>query len=255
MGVVVVRNVKIGEGIPKICVPIIGRTKEEILKQAQTIAQGCADIVEWRADWYEEVLNIERFREVLTDLRGILGEKPLLFTFRSLREGGERSIGRETYVSLNQIAVETGCVDLVDGELSMGIEILEAVIKVAHEKEKKVIVSSHDFERTPEKEELIQKMRQMQETGADICKVAVMPQDSRDVITLLSATEEMYRLYAKCPLITMSMDGTGAISRLCGEWFGSAVTFGMEGYPSAPGQIASERLRDTLLFFHEVMNS
>ena len=90
----------------------------------------------------------------------------------------------------------------------------------------------------------------MQELGADILKIAVMPQNSRDVLTLLSATEEMTRLYAERPLITMSMGGTGLISRLCGETFGSAVTFGAVGKTSAPGQIAADELAQVLELLH-----
>ena len=61
----------------------------------------------------------------------------------------------------------------------------------------------------------------MQELGADIPKIAVMPTCRRDVLTLLCATEEMYTEHADRPIITMSMAGTGLISRLCGEVFGS----------------------------------
>ena len=96
--------------------------------------------------------------------------------------------------------------------------------------------SSHEFHRTPEHAELIYRLRKMQDMGADILKVAVMPQNKADVLTLLSATEEMYRLYAQRPLLTMSMASDGVISRLCGEVFGSAATFGMVGQGSAPAR-------------------
>lgn len=47
----------------------------------------------------------------------------------------------------------------------------------------------------------------MQELDADIPKIAVMPQNKKDVLTLLSATEEMASEYADRPIITMSMAG------------------------------------------------
>ena len=81
----------------------------------------------------------------------------------------------------------------------------------------KVIASNHDFRATPSKEEIIIRLIKMQEIGADILKIAVMPQNSRRLLTLLSATEEMMRLYAERPLITMSMGSAGLISRLCGN--------------------------------------
>ncbi len=66
----------------------------------------------------------------------------------------------------------------------------------------------------------------MQELGADLPKIAVMPQNEKDVLVLLEATNEMFKIYADRPIITMSMSGMGVISRLCGEIFGSALTFG-----------------------------
>ncbi|HFB3637004.1 TPA: type I 3-dehydroquinate dehydratase, partial [Neisseria gonorrhoeae] len=80
---------------------------------------------------------------------------------------------------------------------------------------------------------------------ADICKIAVMPQSSEDVLTLLSATLEAKRLVAK-PVITMSMGQTGAVSRLAGQVFGSSITFGSGTQNSAPGQIGVSALRAAL---------
>ena len=90
----------------------------------------------------------------------------------------------------------------------------------------------------------------MQELGADIPKIAVMPRNRRDVLTLLEATEEMASIYADRPIITMSMSGIGSISRLCGEVFGSALTFGSAGQTSAPGQMEVEDLAEGLELIH-----
>ena len=128
--------------------------------------------------------------------------------------------------------------------------VLEKVIKTAHECGVKVIASNHDFRKTPPKAELISRMRKMQELGADISKIAVMPQSTEDVLTLLSATEEMRRCYADRPVITMSMAATGVISRVCGEVFGSALTFGAVGKASAPGQMGAGELKEMLTTLH-----
>ena len=78
-----------------------------------------------------------------------------------------------------------------------------------------------------------------------------MPNDKKDVLKLLAATEEMANEYADRPIITMSMAGTGVISRLCGEVFGSAVTFGSAKKASAPGQIDVEDLNQVLNLLHK----
>ena len=251
MNTVIVRNIEIGAGIPKICVPIVGVTREEILAAAETIKSTKADVVEWRVDWYEDIFDFAKTEETMKALREVLGETPILFTFRTSKEGGEKSIETENNVELNQNAAKTGLVDLVDVEAFTGDDAVKAVVETAHANGVKVIASNHDFHKTPAKDEIVSRLRKMQELGADIPKIAVMPQNKKDVLTLLSATEEMESEYADRPIITMSMSGTGVISRLCGEVFGSALTFGAVGKVSAPGQMGIEDLTTVLGLLHK----
>lgn len=251
MNPVVVRNVKIGEGIPKICVPIVGVTREEILRSGKNISTVGADVAEWRADWYEDVFTFEKVEETAKELRDVLGSIPILFTFRTAKEGGEKAIEKEDYVRINQSTAKTGYIDMVDAEVFTGDDAVTAIVKTAHEWGVKAVVSNHDFHKTPEKEEIVSRLRMMIELGADIAKIAVMPQNKKDVLTLLAATEEMYTKYADRPIITMSMAGTGVISRLCGEVFGSALTFGAAGKASAPGQMEVEDLKTVLSLLHK----
>ena len=249
MNPVIVRNVKIGEGIPKICVPIVGRTRNEIIDEAKEILALPADLVEWRADWFEDVFDFEQVKSVLNSLREILGKKPVLFTFRTAKEGGERAIEDITYIALNKVAAESGKVDLLDIELFAGDTVVDEVLNIAHQNHVKVIASNHDFEKTPSKEEMISRLQKMEEMGADILKIAVMPKSSKDVLTLLSTTEEMHELTEKS-VVTMSMSDIGGVSRVSGELFGSAITFGTAGKASAPGQIPAEELRNVLEILH-----
>lgn len=251
MNTVKVRNIEIGAGIPKICVPIVGVTREEILAAAENIKSTKADVVEWRVDWYEDIFDFTKTEATMQALREVLGEMPILFTFRTSKEGGEKAIETEAYVELNQNAAKTGLVDLVDVEAFTGDDVVKAVVEIAHENGVKVIASNHDFHKTPAKEEIVSRLRKMQDLGADIPKIAVMPQNKKDVLTLLAATEEMVSEYADRPIITMSMSGTGVISRLCGEVFGSALTFGAVGKVSAPGQMRIEDLTTVLGLLHK----
>ncbi len=249
-----VRELIIGEGIPKICVPIVGRTKEELTEEIEALRDINLDLVEWRVDYYEDVENIEKVKELLVSLRKLLFDKPLLFTFRSAKEGGEKEVTTDYYAELNKEIAATGLVDLIDVELFTGDEIVKDIVDHAHASRVKVIMSNHDFFKTPAQEEIVERLRKMQELGADLPKIAVMPQDKKDVLTLLSATNEMYENYAEGPIITMSMAGTGVISRLSGEVFGSVLTFGAAKKASAPGQIAVEDLRTILNILHNNIN-
>ena len=248
-----VRGVKIGESVPKICVPIVGKTKEEILAAAKSFADVKMDVVEWRVDWFDGVFDFAQVEDVLKDLRPALGNTPILFTFRTSKEGGEKAIEPDAYAELNIKAAQTGYVDLIDVEIFTGDEIVKKIIDGAHAAGVKVIASNHDFFKTPAKADIIYRLRKMQDMNADIPKIAVMPQNKKDVLTLLAATEEMATNYADRPIITMSMAGTGVISRLCGEVFGSSMTFGAAKKASAPGQMGVNDLNTVLGLLHSAM--
>lgn len=248
--IVKVRNVIIGEGIPKICVPIVGKTKEEIFQEVAALKYINLDVIEWRVDYYEKVEYIDAVKELLENLRKLLLDTPILFTFRSAKEGGEKEVSTEYYAKLNKEIAATKLVDLIDVELFTGDEVVKEIVAHAHKFEVKVVISNHDFFKTPKQEEIVSRLRRMQELGADLPKIAVMPQNQSDVLTLLSATNEMAQKYADRPIITMSMSGLGVISRLAGEVFGSALTFGAAKKASAPGQIAVSDLRTVLNILH-----
>ena len=248
-----VRNISIGEGIPKICVPVVGITREEIITEAKSFSSIPVDLVEWRVDWFEQVFDLEKVLGLLKELREVLGELPLLMTFRTSKEGGEKSISASDYARLNIEAAKSGYVDLIDVEIFTGDEIVKEIIDAVHNYGVKVIASNHDFDKTPDKDDIVERLRKMQELGADIPKIAVMPQTAKDVLTLLSATDEMVTKYADRPIITMSMAGTGLISRLCGEVFGSALTFGAAKKASAPGQMEVNDLSTVLQLLHSAL--
>lgn len=253
MNTVKVRNVEIGSGVPKICVPIVGVTKEDILAEAKSFDNIPVDVVEWRVDWFENVFDFSKVKDTLKDLRAVLGDTPLLMTFRTSKEGGEKSIEIDDYAIFNIKVAETGYVDLIDVEVFTGDDVVKKIIAGAHNAGVKVIASNHDFNKTPDKDDIISRLRKMQDLGADILKIAVMPTNKKDVLTLLTATEEMYSDYAERPIITMSMAGTGVISRLCGEVFGSSLTFGAAGKASAPGQMGVNDLSTVLTLLHNAL--
>ena len=251
MNTVKVRNIEIGSGVPKICVPIVGVTKDEIIAEAKTFDSIPVDVVEWRVDWFEGVFEFDKVEDVLKDLREALGETPILFTFRTSKEGGEKAIEAEPYKELNIAAAKTGYVDLVDVEAFTGDEIVKEIVAAAHECGVKVVASNHDFDKTPSYNEILTRLKAMQTLGADIPKIAVMPTCKADVITLLQATNDMHENFADRPIITMSMAGPGVLSRLCGEVFGSALTFGAAKKASAPGQMGVEDLKTVLSLLHK----
>ncbi|MFJ7685959.1 type I 3-dehydroquinate dehydratase [Peribacillus butanolivorans] len=246
MQTITIKNVKIGEGVPKIIVPLMGTTQEELLQEVETVKSLEPDIIEWRVDVYEHVESLNSVSEMISKLRKALPSTLLLFTFRSHKEGGNKEITDQYYFELLHTAIRTKNIDLVDVELFYEESDVKATVNVAEENGVYVIMCNHDFHKTPAKEDIIYRLRKMQEYGAHIPKIAVMPQSVDDLLVLLDATHTMKTKYADRPFITMSMSGTGLVSRLTGAVFGSACTFGAGKEASAPGQIPVSQLRSVL---------
>lgn len=261
-----INDLEIGTGRPKICIPLTEREQEAIFRQAGLAKASGAELVEWRADFFDQVQKTESVLEVLSGLHRILDGIPLLFTFRTAKEGGERNILWEQYEMLLKIVSESGFAELIDLEVFRGyderlhqkkewrvtdacnrrmLDFIEAVRK------KVVLVGSfHDFEKTPPNEEMLRRLLFMDRMGVDIPKLAVMPNEREDVLRLMEATSLAERLIMEKPLITMSMGTLGAVSRVSGETFGSSVTFGCLQKMSAPGQIEAGRLKEVLETLH-----
>lgn len=242
---ITVRQTVLGNGTPKICVPLMAANKRELDEALMQILAGPCDLIEWRADVYRETKQEHWISDTLAYLRDRIGERPLLFTFRTKEEGGMCSTSAEGYRDMNLEAAQCGNADLIDLEWNRGSAYIADIIKAVHEKGTKVIVSFHDFSSTPEKERLLDILYGMQEIGADLTKAAVMPRRESDVLTLLEVSLAMKET-ADRPYITMSMSRTGAVSRLCGALTGSALTFASGGKASAPGQMDAEFVKSVL---------
>ncbi|MDK2600433.1 type I 3-dehydroquinate dehydratase [Bacillus stercoris] len=249
MNVLTIKGVSIGEGMPKIIVPLMGKTEEQILNEAEAVKLLNPDIVEWRVDIFEKANDREAVTKMISKLRKSLADELFLFTFRTHKEGGS-SIDESSYLALLESAIQTKDIDLIDIELFTGDAHVKSLVSLAEENNVYVVMSNHDFEKTPAKDEIIW-LRKMQDLGAHIPKMAVMPNDTGDLLTLLDATYTMKTKYADRPIITMSMAATGLISRLSGEIFGSACTFGAGEEASAPGQIPVSELRSVLDILHK----
>ena len=142
MNTIKVRDIEIGAGAPKIIVPIVGVTKKDIIEEAKTFDSIPVDVVEWRVDWFEHVFEFDKVEEVLKELREVLGNIPILMTFRTSKEGGEKAIEPEAYAELNIKAAQTGYVDFVDVEIFTGDEIVKKIIDGVHAAGVKVVAST-----------------------------------------------------------------------------------------------------------------
>lgn len=250
-----VRDLRIGEGRPKIIVSTSGKTAEQVLEQGRAAAASPAvDLLELRLDLLAFATDADQVAALGRRLVQTLGGKPLLLTFRSRREGGAGELDDAAYAALYGKLLQAGFADLIDVEMRRDERRVKALVVEAHKTGTKVILSSHDFQGTPGNAELLKRLQRQQTLGADILKLAVMPRDGGDVARLLQVTWTQHQRSPK-PLLIMAMGGVGAVSRLAGETFGSALTFGSQGQASAPGQIEADVLQQTLEALHRARQS
>jgi len=243
---VTVRNVVIGGPKPLICLPLVGKTRAMVLQEAETLIELKPDLLEWRIDAFDKTENIEDCLSLLNALRTTIGEIPLLFTCRIDLEGGMSDLSQESRLELIVAAMETGDVDIVDVELCNSKEFIQSVKECARANNTKLILSYHNFKETPSKPFMYAKLVEAQIAGADISKLAVMPENYEDVLTVLSATNKARNETVQIPIVTMSMGPEGAVSRLAGGLFGSDITFAVGVQASAPGQMPIEGLRTAM---------
>ncbi len=246
-----IRQVLLGKGYPKICVPLLETEREALKKAAEEAVKEQSDLIEWRADFYERIDEPESVKETLDMLRAVLGDIPLIFTVRTKNEGGNQEFSLERYGNILEQVSRYGEADLIDVEYFQNPNEMRKLIDVLHKNNSKVIGSHHNFSLTYPKRELIQRMREMDQAGADILKMAMMPENFDQVCDLLKATREMVQEYTKHPVVTMSMSEMGRVSRYAGEVFGSCMTFAAVGKISAPGQEDIGSMRKALQFYHE----
>lgn len=250
---VTIRNISLGEGMPKLCVSMIGKNKADYIREIAAIKQATIDVVEWRMDYFEAVEDHVKVLEILQFLRVQMPDMPLIATFRTMQEGGEKEVSKLAYVALNKVVCASGYVDMIDIEYFTGNEEVKQMVEVAHKHNVFVIMSNHDFLKTPSYEEITHRLLDMQVMGADIAKLACMPCKREDVITLMKATNDIAQRLDSCPIITMSMAAMGVVTRMSGELFNSVLTFGALDKVSAPGQIPVQELRMLLETLHTHM--
>lgn len=240
-------DVTLGQGRIKVAASLCASTAVTLRSEAQRLAASDADVAEWRLDYLlaarREPLDTfdAELPALLAGLRQTLGTIPLVVTLRSRTEGGQLQLSDTDYHRVLQAVLATGHADAVDVEFSRG-PVLTEIGHVARQVGWPLIVSRHDIAGTPPVGEIVAGLREMVDAGGQVAKFAVTAHEPSDVLTLLAATLEAHRSLSQ-PIITMAMGDIGLPSRLCGQVFGSAMTFGALHTPSASGQVDVAELR------------
>ncbi len=246
-----IRNVTFGNRV-LICAPVTAASEAGIYDDVRKITNSPVDVIEWRCDYYEYRKDIGKITDILRTIRNI-SDMPVIFTYRTKAEGGEAALPDESiitkseYIDLLKKVADTGFADIIDVQTEYICETSAETINYIKKMNVYVIASSHNFDRTPENDEMTDVFVRMNDAGADILKMAVMPELEKDVIRFMDFTYDMAHTYNK-PVVTMSMGRLGMITRISGALTGSAMTFASVTGSSAPGQIPVNDMKTFLDF-------
>ena len=209
----------------KIDVPIM-LTELAELEKVSVSDYRTADIVEWRADF----LSADEILEMAPKFFEKFKESKILFTLRTVREGGNIQVSEKKYLQILQ-EILTYNPAYIDVEFfTHGPSF--AALKDFRDK---MVLSYHNFDEVPS--DLTNRLIKMHEEGTAFVKVAVMPERECDVLDLLQITRDMTLEYGE-HFISMAMGDLGRLSRISGYLTGSCWTFASLDNSSAPGQIS-----------------
>lgn len=214
-----------------ICAPIIEKELDSMIEIANSTN---ADSVELRLDYLTEFTGIDELSEI---------QKPIIATCMPKFEGGNFAGTEEERIEILRQTIDFST--HLTLELKTDSKLRDPLIREAKKKGVKVILSCHDFNSTPSKEEILSILEQEEKAGADIAKVAFMPKNQTDVLNTLAAVTENP---TKIPVIAIAMGELGKVSRILGPALGSYLTYAstVKGRESAPGQLTVDEVRKVL---------
>ena len=215
----------------KVCIPIVETTVEKSLMAIKE-ARLLADLIELRTDYLKRI----KLTPLLENR-----QKPFIITNRRKEEGGNYKGEERKRLSVLQEAIDLGA-DYIDVELATERSFLQGLIR--NKKGTQVILSFHDFRKTPSQKELQGLFDQMVRLGADVIKIVSFARSWEDNLTILSLIP--FAKARKRKIVAFCMGEKGKVSRLFSPFLGAAWTYASlnRGKASAPGQLTVGEMKE-----------
>lgn len=252
-----VKDVKIGQGLPKTIASTTAKTPEAFLEQISYYATlpglDCVDI---RPD-YLPVMSGKAFADLMQEGYKRAGHLGVEVSLRDKLEGGGRQYSdAEADKFWTDYLTNGGQADFCDFEMFRDIKSIRKLVGIAHERGMKVMLSDHEFGWTPSEDDMLRRLLFLEKEGSDILKMAVWANNMEDCLRLMSVTWKYHNYYGTHPLCTMAMGPIGCLSRVTGQFTGNDLTFVIAGKSgSAPGQFPLNDVLAMMKMFQSTMQS
>jgi len=215
----------------KVCLPIVEKTVKKALEAIKE-ANRLADLIELRMDYLRD-----------SELGPLLNarEKPFIITNRRKEEGGKYGSNEKRRFGILREAIELGA-EYVDVEMSSDKSLLRDLI--ANKKKTRIVLSFHDFQKTPSPGELKKLFNRMAQTGGDVIKIVSFARSWEDNFKILSLIP--YAKKREQEIVAFCMGERGKMSRIFGPFMGAAWTYAAlsKGQTSAPGQLTIWEMKE-----------
>jgi 3-dehydroquinate dehydratase-1 len=190
------------------------------------------DLLEIRVDLIDAPFDkIMQYLHLVKDTTGL----PMIGTIRE----NERTVK-------NRVAMFKEIVSVVDAiDVELGSPVSDAIL--SNVKDATIIISEHDYQKTPSEDMLRDMITRACAQGADIVKLAVMSNSRDDVHRLLKVTQE-----CTAPIVAIGMGPVGTATRVFAPLYGSLFTFGFIGDVVAPGQLPVLKLIDEIRLYYPI---
>jgi len=212
----------------KTCVSIAETTPKK-LKQTLKIALKKSDYVEIRFDF----LKKEQIPQVLESVKKDL--KKIVCTLRPKSEGGKFTGNEKERISILKLIAEYNPF-LLDVEFNT-MKQEKTLVKYLKTTKTNLLISWHDFKKTPKFTELKKKLNQMSKFSPNV-KIVTTAKSTDESARIL----QLYNKLAKINLIAFAMGDPGRISRILSLYLGSPYTYVSLGKPIAPGQFSVDEV-------------
>ena len=218
-----------------ICVSVAAPDTQQVRAALQPVGQD-VDVVEIRLDAMQEIDISALCKQI---------DRPLLFTNRPIWEGGFSKEPEEKRIAHLLEAVAHGA-QFVDLELKTDIAFREQLLEECSGTQTRMIISHHDFEKTPDSASLSRTLQQQIQSNAHIGKIVTMAHDPLDVLRVLHLQCEAQS--NNFPLIAFCMGEEGKLSRTITLLLGGFMTYAAldEQQATAPGQLFVHQLKEAM---------
>jgi len=213
----------------KTCISIGENTPEKIRSKLK-VALKKSDYVEIRLDF----LKSEQVPKTLEIIKKDLNK--VVCTLRPKTEGGKFAGNEKERISIIKLIAEYNpfLLDIEFNTLNKNKELF----KYLKSTKTKLLVSWHDFKKTPENLELKNKIKQMSKFSTNV-KIVSTAKSTDDSTRML----ELYNNKGKNNLISFAMGDFGRISRILCLYLGSPYTYVSLGKAIAPGQFSVDEVK------------